>query len=263
MCLRQLKKIGEYDPSLNMSKDLPIIIVPARLASLRFPRKLLQEVKGTPLLIHTANRLIQVAPEFEIVFAVDGKELASVLSENGFEFIITDPELPSGTDRVFAANQKIQRSKVINVQADEPFVERDHIMSLVEAINRPGASMATLAVPFDTQENFYDRNQVKVVLDRSGFALYFSRSPIPQFREDSSFQGFLDAGYLPLKHLGLYGYTKDFLVKFSRTPLGKLENIEKLEQLRALEMGEKIAVSVVESGTIGIDVPEDLEKLDI
>ena len=245
-----------------MSQDLPVIIVPARLASVRFPRKLLQEVNGTPLLIHTANRLIEVAPEFDLVFAVDGKELASLLSENGFEFILTNPELPSGTDRIFAANQKIKRSKVINVQADEPLVERKHILSLVEAINRPGASMATLAVPFDSKENFHDRNQVKVVLDRSGFALYFSRSPIPQFREDSSFQNYLEADYRPLKHLGLYGYTEDFLCKFSQTPLGRLENVEKLEQLRALEMGEKIAVSVVESGTIGIDVPEDLEKLE-
>ena len=99
-----------------MSQDLPVIIVPARLASVRFPRKLLQEVNGTPLLIHTANRLIEVAPEFDLVFAVYGKELASLLSENGFEFILTNPELPSGTDRIFAANQKIKRSKVINVQ---------------------------------------------------------------------------------------------------------------------------------------------------
>jgi 3-deoxy-manno-octulosonate cytidylyltransferase (CMP-KDO synthetase) len=244
-----------------MTEELPIIIVPARLASVRFPRKLLQEVNGIPLIIHTARRLVDVAPEFDILFAVDGDELESVLSGNGFETIMTNPDHPSGTDRIFAANQKAQRAKVINVQADEPLVQRDHILSLAEAINRPGASMATLAVPFDNQEDFDDRNQVKVVLDRSGFALYFSRIPIPQFRESSSFQDFLVADYRPLKHLGLYGYTRDFLLKFSQTPQGKLEYIEKLEQLRALEMGENIAVSVVKSGTIGIDVPADLEKL--
>jgi 3-deoxy-manno-octulosonate cytidylyltransferase (CMP-KDO synthetase) len=244
-----------------MTEELPIIIVPARLASVRFPRKLLQEVNGIPLIIHTARRLVDVAPEFDILFAVDGDELESVLSGNGFETIMTNPDLPSGTDRIFAANQKAQRAKVINVQADEPLVQRDHILSLAEAINRPGASMATLAVPFDNQEDFDDRNQVKVVLDRSGFALYFSRIPIPQFRESSSFQNFLEADYRPLKHLGLYGYTRDFLLNFSQTPQGKLEYIEKLEQLRALEMGENIAVSVVKSGTIGIDVPEDLDKL--
>ena len=244
-----------------MTEELPIIIVPARLASVRFPRKLLQEVNGIPLIIHTARRLLDVAPEFDILFAVDGPELESVLSENGFATVITDPNLPSGTDRIFAANKKARRAKVINVQADEPLVQRDHILSLVEAINRPGASMATLAVPFDNQENFYDENQVKVVLDQSGFALYFSRIPIPQFRDSSSFKDFLETDYCPLKHLGLYGYTQDFLLKFSQTPQGKLEYIEKLEQLRALEMGEKIAVSVVKSGTIGIDIPEDLEKL--
>ena len=244
-----------------MTEELPIIIVPARLASVRFPRKLLQEVNGIPLIIHTARRLLDVAPEFDILFAVDGEELESVLSGNGFETIMTNPDLPSGTDRIFAANQNAQRSKVINVQADEPLVQRDHILSLVEAINRPGASMATLAVPFNNQEDFDDRNQVKVVLDRSGFALYFSRIPIPQFRESSSFQDFLEAASRARKHLRLYGYTRDFLLKFSQTPQGKLEYIEKLEQLRALEMGENIAVSVVKSGTIGIDVPKDLEKL--
>lgn len=246
-----------------MTENLPTIIVPARLASVRYPRKLLEEVNGVPLILLTAKRLRDIAPEFDTFFAVDGDELESVLVNNGFQTVRTSPDLPSGTDRIFEANQKLQRSKVINVQADEPLVSREHITSLLNAINRSEqSSMATLAVPFADDESFKDRNQVKVVLDQRGYALYFSRLPIPAFREKLNFDDFQKFEYKPLKHLGMYAYTGEFLEKFSNFPPTCLERIEKLEQLRALEMGVKISVSIVQSGTIGIDVPEDLRKLD-
>ena len=245
-----------------MNENLPTIIVPARLASERFPRKLLEPVSGVPLILHTAQRLNEIAPEFDTFFAVDGDELESVLTENGFQAIRTDPKLPSGTDRIFEANQTLQRSKVINVQADEPLVAREHIMSLVKAIDhKEGPPMATLAVPFSNAEDFKDKNQVKVILDQHGYALCFSRMPIPGFREKLSFEDFANFEYKPLKHLGMYAYTGDFLERFATSPTTCLERIEKLEQLRALEMGLKIAVSIVTSETIGIDVPEDLKKL--
>lgn len=244
-----------------MSDNLPTIIVPARLDSVRFPRKLLHVLHGIPLIIHTANRLQEVAGEFETIFAVDGAELETVLSSKGFKTIRTDPDLPSGTDRIAQANQELRKDAILNVQADEPLVQREHLLSLVEGLKRGNASMATLATPFRDSNDFEDENQVKVVLDQAGFALFFSRLPIPACRGSSHFNESKVSDFIPLKHLGLYGYHATFLEKFSRSPQGQLEKLEKLEQLRALEMGDSIAVSVVQQGTIGIDVPADLLKL--
>lgn len=241
---------------------LPTIIVPARLASTRFPKKLIQEINGLPLILHTANRLMDIASEFEVIFAVDGAILYDILKGAGFECIITEPELPSGTDRIAQANQKLGRSKIINVQADEPLVCRNHIISLAEAIENKDASLSTLATPFRDLESFQDPNNVKVVLDHSGFALFFSRSPIPHDRDNGNLQNINMQNLSPLKHLGLYAYTRDFLAKFPTLPTGNLEILEKLEQLRALEAGYKISVSVVDDDTIGIDVAEDLLKLE-
>ena len=121
--------------------------------------------------------------------------------------------------------------------------------------------MATLAVPFNNKEDFADKNQVKVVCDQNGYALYFSRLPIPGVRENLNFEDIAAIGYTPLKHIGMYAYTSELLEKFAQAPVSYLERIEKLEQLRALEIGHKISVSIVQSATIGIDVPEDLLKL--
>ena len=128
--------------------NLPTIIVPARLASTRFPKKLIQEVNGLPLILHTANRLQEVASEFEVIFAVDGTILHNILHGAGFECIITDDSLPSGTDRIAQANRTLGRSKIINVQADEPLVSRNHITSLAKGLAHEGASLSTLATPF-------------------------------------------------------------------------------------------------------------------
>jgi 3-deoxy-manno-octulosonate cytidylyltransferase (CMP-KDO synthetase) len=237
--------------------SLPTIIVPARLASSRFPRKLLADAGGMPLILRTAYRLQNQVPEYELFFAVDGEELAKPLDDAGFNTLITDPNLPSGTDRIAQANQTLQREVVLNVQADEPLVSRDHILALTKAIHKEGADLATLATPFLKQEDFMDPNQVKVVLDRSGFALMFSRSPIPYDREKGGqFNSF------SFKHLGLYGYRKSFLEDFAKIPAGELENLEKLEQLRALENGKRIAVEIVAHGTIGVDTREDLDAIE-
>lgn len=239
---------------------LPTIIVPARLASIRYPEKLLAELDGVPLILHTARRLRKIAPEFELFFAVDGEILSNVLKEDGFEAIATDPNLASGTDRIATANLQLGRDFVINVQADEPLVERLHIDSLIEGIDNAQKSMSTLATPFVNEDDFYDPNQVKVVVDQEGRALYFSRSPIPHSREHAKGK-FSLIDPIPLKHLGMYAYEKKFLQRFVNSPPGKLEKTEKLEQLRTLEMGLPIAVSIVDQGTVGIDVPSDLLKL--
>jgi len=237
--------------------SLPTIIVPARLASSRFPRKLLADAGGMPLILRTAYRLQDQVPEYELFFAVDGEELAKPLEDAGFCTLCTDPNLPSGTDRIAQANQTLRREVVLNVQADEPLVTRDHILALTKAIFKKGADLATLATPFLKQEDFTDPNQVKVVLDRSGFALMFSRSPIPYDREKGG-----QFNTLSLKHLGLYGYQKSFLEDFAKISAGDLEDLEKLEQLRALENGKRIAVEIVAHGTIGVDTREDLDAIE-
>jgi len=244
---------------MNTQINLPTIIVPARLASTRFPKKLIQKVQGKPLILWTAERIKEIAPEFDLFFAVDGKELQVILEDAGFSAIQTDPDLPSGTDRIAAANLEIKAPSVINVQADEPLVERKHIDSLVTALLPDRTSMSTLAVPFTEESDFLDPNQVKVILDSQGYAIYFSRAPIPFYRDTD---GIWEEKKTPLKHIGLYGYKASFLEQFCREEAGRLEKIEKLEQLRALEWGAKISVSVVSSPTIGIDSPEDFIKFE-
>ncbi len=242
------------------SKSPPVIIVPARLASVRFPRKLLADAGGKPLILRTAERVREQVPEYDLYFAVDGNELGNVLVDAGYQVIMTDPNLPSGTDRTAFANRILKREFVINVQADEPMVRRDHILLLVDGITQPGASISTIACRFQSNEDFQDPNQVKVVMDQNGFAMYFSRSPIPYDREKKADWSNANSNYA-YRHIGLYGYKRDFLENFISSERGELENIEKLEQLRALQGGFRIAVGITDFGSVGVDIPDDLEKL--
>jgi 3-deoxy-manno-octulosonate cytidylyltransferase (CMP-KDO synthetase) len=241
----------------QMSK-IPSIIVPARLASTRFPRKLLHEVRGKPIIVWTAERIRTVAPEFPLYFAVDDDALESCLNSAGFDVVRTCPDHPSGTDRLAEANASVGASAVINVQGDEPLVTGEQIRALAAGL-AGGAAMSTLAIAFNRPEDFSNPNQVKVVRDRAGMALYFSRSPIP-FARDTG--GTVDAAWLAkhrcYRHLGLYAYDADFLRAFSALEPGFLENIEKLEQLRAMEHGYRIHVGITDQPTIGIDAPEDI-----
>ena len=242
------------------ASPLPTIIVPARLASVRFPRKLLADAGGKPLILRTAERLRKEVPEYEVFFAVDGDELTQPLRDEGFEVLVTDPDLPSGTDRIAQANRILGRKTVINVQADEPMVERSHILALSDALDKENEVMATLAVPVAHEEDFLDPNQVKVVLDREGYALYFSRASIPHPR-DADEEQWSGADPFAYKHLGMYAYESSFLDSYSQREQGVLERVERLEQLRALELGFRIRVSIVAKTTIGVDLPEDLESL--
>ena len=167
------------------SKTSPTIIVPARLASVRFPRKLLADADGKPLILRTADRIRSQAPEFDLYFGVDGDELKNVLENAGHKVFLTNPALQSGTDRIAEVNQILKKKLVINVQAYEPMIEREHILLLSHALSRDDVSISTLASPFYNKDDFLDPNQVKVVLDNSDHALYFSRSPIPYAREAS------------------------------------------------------------------------------
>ena len=242
---------------VQMSK-MPSIIVPARLASTRFPRKLLFEVRGKPIILWTAERIRKVAPEFPLYFAVDDDALERCLSEAGFAAVRTRAEHPSGTDRLAEANADVGASEVINVQGDEPLVTGEQIRALAAGLEGE-AAIATLAVPFVRPQDFANPNQVKVVRDHKGYALYFSRSPMP-FARDTG--GQVDAAWLAqnrcFRHLGLYAYKAGFLSAFSSLKPGLLEQVEKLEQLRAMEHGYRINVGITDQATIGIDTPEDI-----
>lgn len=253
----------EVIPNQNCSMDSNIstvIIVPARLASVRFPKKLLADAGGKPLILRTADRIREQVPEFELYFAVDGDELKNILEDSGYNVILTNPDLPSGTDRIAAVNQILKKNFVINVQADEPMIEREHILLLTDALSSDDVSISTLASPFLTMKDFLDPNQVKVVLDDNNYALYFSRAPIPHAREQN-YQKVNKNFKLGLKHMGLYGYKKEFLEKFTSSQEGELEKIEKLEQLRALQFGYRIAVKITDKVSIGVDVPADMQKI--
>lgn len=236
----------------------PTIIVPARLASTRFPRKLLHPVRGKPLILWTAERIRAEAPAFPLWFAVDDEALAACLEGAGFRVVRTRTDHSSGTDRLAEANGVIGASAVINVQGDEPLVSGRQIRALAEGLG-DGAELATLANRFSEPADFHNPNQVKVVRDASGHALYFSRSPVPYPRDSG---GKADAAFLEangcFRHLGLYAYRAAFLELFTQLPPGMLERVEKLEQLRALEHGYRIRVALTEEATVGIDTPEDV-----
>lgn len=239
------------------------IIVPCRLESTRFPRKLLHQVRGKALLQWVAERIASVAPDYPLYFAIDDLRLREPLLSGGFQTLLTRADHASGTDRIAEANRSIKADYVINVQADEPLVSRAQIAMLAEAIQGQ-APMATLATAFTTAADFFSPNQVKVVLSRpTRRALFFSRSPLPFARD---LGGKVDDAWVKshpcYRHLGLYAYQADLLDRFSQLPLGDLEQVERLEQLRVLENGYPIACDLTDDPTIGVDTPEDAVKFE-
>jgi 3-deoxy-manno-octulosonate cytidylyltransferase (CMP-KDO synthetase) len=241
-----------------LASDLAII-VPARLASTRFPRKLLHEIGGKPLILLTAERIRDQVPDLPLVFAVDGPELATPLVRAGFTAVETAPDLPSGTDRVAAVNAQLGARIVINVQADEPMVTAGQIRQLVGLIGQ-GADLATLGAPLEHERDYLDPNCVKCIPDRQGRALWFTRAPVPWFRDrDGRFDAEAAREVPVLLHLGLYAYTATFLARIVALPEGRLERIERLEMLRAMEHGYPIRVGVTHEGHVGIDTLEQAE----
>lgn len=232
------------------------IIVPARIGSTRFPKKLLHRIKDKPVIVWTADRIKKEAPEFPLYFAVDHESLADVLRGEGYEAIMTDPAHTCGTDRIAEANRRLKATYVINVQADEPLVTGGQIRQLVDLIQQD-AEMATLGTPLRYDKDYRNPNHVKLVCDDNGDALYFSRAPIPYLREThGAFEAKVAGGIPVLIHLGLYAYTASFLERFCSLPPGKLEQVEKLEMLRAMERGHRIKVGVTKDALIEIDTPE-------
>jgi 3-deoxy-manno-octulosonate cytidylyltransferase (CMP-KDO synthetase) len=222
----------------------------------------LHQIKGKPLLCWVAEQIVRVAPDFDLWFAVDDPLLAGCLAPGRFRTILTRVDHASGTDRIAEANRTVQADHVINVQADEPLVSAEQISLLAKLIAGP-ADMATLATRFTAASDFRNPNQVKVVCDREGRALYFSRAPIPYPRDQGGEPDDPWVGANPcFKHLGLYAYKAALLEAFAGMPPGKLEEIERLEQLRVLENGREIAVGITSDPTIGVDTLEDARKFE-
>jgi 3-deoxy-manno-octulosonate cytidylyltransferase (CMP-KDO synthetase) len=203
-----------------------------------------------------------MAPNLDLWFAVDDPSLRDCLAPGGYRTVMTRIDHASGTDRIAEANRMVGADQVINVQADEPLVSARQLGLLRELIAGT-ADMATLATRFMSAEDFRNPNQVKVVCDRNGRARYFSRSPVPYPRDlGGAFDDAWVAAHPCYRHLGLYAYKAALLEEFARLPVGQLEEIERLEQLRVLENGREIAVGFTEDPTIGVDTPEDAEKFE-
>jgi 3-deoxy-manno-octulosonate cytidylyltransferase (CMP-KDO synthetase) len=212
--------------------------------------------------VWVAERIAAQAPDYPLWFAVDHQLLAECLEGAGFRPIMTDSSHNSGTDRIAEANRTVRASYILNVQADEPLVSAGQLQALARLI-QGNSPMATLCTPFKRIVDFYNANQVKVVKSNDGRALYFSRSRMPYSRDLGLT---IDDAWVVAnpcyKHLGLYAYRADFLEKFVALPPGQLEQIEKLEQLRALENGYSIAIEVTSDPSVGVDTLEDAKKFE-
>ena len=231
-----------------------VAVIPARFESARFPGKPLHLIAGKPLVQHVWERCQEARAFDEIIIATDDMRIVEVGFNFGARVALTGSEHPSGTDRVAEIARKLTKASLIfNVQGDEPLVAPELLRTLVRRLSKGSADMITAAVP-TSPEQATNPNAVKVVLSASGSALYFSRSPIPYFRS---------AGPIAvLKHLGIYGYRRKTLLRLVRLPPSSLEQVEQLEQLRALENGVNIRVIVSDSDSIGVDTPEDVERVE-
>lgn len=242
--------------------DLPaaksFVVIPARLASTRLPRKLLLRETGKTVLQHTYEQAKQARLPLGVCVATDHDEIAREVRSFGGKAVLTNPAHPSGTDRVAEiALHMPDVGILVNVQGDEPEIDPTAIDQLITLLLRdPDAELATLAVPIRDPERLFDPNCVKVTFDRTGRAMYFSRSPIPCMRDRDDT---LLAQEPPrfFQHVGIYAYRRDYLLKITSMPPSALEQIEKLEQLRVLEQGGKIVVGTIGRATRGIDTPED------
>lgn len=230
-----------------------MVVIPARYGSTRFPAKVLASETGKPLVQHVAERAGQAARVRGVVVATDDQRIVDALSPFGTRCVMTSPAHQSGTDRVAEAARGLLDDVdiVVNVQGDEPEIEPAVIDALVERLEKSDDDMATAATPFPAGADVADPNLVKVVTGLDGRAIYFSRSPVPFWRERSP--GDQPTYHL---HLGIYAYRREFLLQFASWPPTPLESAEKLEQLRALEHGRSIHVLTVAGATHGIDTPE-------
>lgn len=241
-----------------------VAIIPARYASSRFPGKPLYPILGKPMISWVVRAALGVKSLSGVYVATDSDEIAKAAAGAGGKAVMTSPECRTGTDRVAEAARKIDADIIINLQGDEPAFNPVNVERLVGLFGGPrGVRMATLARPAENAAELLSPDVVKVVCDGADDALYFSRSPIPYYRDawrgSDPGAAFPSGGVPPLVHLGVYGFLRESLFAFTALPAGKLEKAEELEQLRALEAGWKIRVALAEGPFArGVDSPEDV-----
>ncbi len=250
-----------------MPSDAIIGAIPARYASVRLPGKPLRRLAGRPLVEHVYRRCREVPSLSRVVVLTDDQRIAEAVAGFGGECEMTPASCASGTDRIAHAARRWEASAIVNIQGDEPLIDPAAVEAVARHLRQtPADSMVTLAAPI-SEHDFADPNVVKVVRDRRGYALYFSRAPIPYPRhEGSAARGPAARGPAArgpaerLAHVGIYGYRKDVLLRLAELEPTPLERSESLEQLRALENGIPIRVLEVESSEPGVDTLEDLAR---
>jgi 3-deoxy-manno-octulosonate cytidylyltransferase (CMP-KDO synthetase) len=244
--------------AITLPKPRSFVVIPARYASTRLPRKMLLRETGKTLLQHTYEAASAARKPAGVIVATDHPEIAREVERFHGDFVMTSPSCASGTDRVAEVARQMPRAEIlVNVQGDEPEMSPDNIDRVIDLLEQtPSAGMATLATRMPSAEQLANPACVKVVFDNLGRALYFSRSPIPFVRDPDHSRPFNDP---PLfhQHLGIYAYRRNTLLEVAALPPSALEQAEKLEQLRMLQSGGTILVAVVDHAASGIDTPAD------
>lgn len=262
-----------------------VVVIPARYASSRFPGKPLAAIMGKPMVQHVYERACESSLSDMVIVATDDVRVFQAVEAFGGTALMTSPVHQSGTDRVFEAIKDLQCDIVVNVQGDEPLIRGGIIDDCIRLLEDSRASMGTLKKRIASYAELFDYGVVKVVTNEEGFALYFSRAPIPYYRdhfgtttgnppESPVLKGLpaisglpelpelISRGIFVYKHIGIYSYRRDVLLSLSRLPPSTLESAERLEQLRALENGFKIKVKETTYETIGVDRPEDIWEVE-
>ncbi len=235
-------------------------IIPARYGSTRLPAKALAQVAGRPMIQRVYERAKQARVLEEVLVATDDERIADVVRRFGGNAVMTGSAHQSGTDRIAEVARQLDAQVILNIQGDEPLIHPEPIAAIAEfLLAHPAVPMATVMTTLTRTEDLANPNVVKVVVDQDGYALYFSRAPIPAVR-DSSLVTRHSSPYF--KHLGLYGYQRHFLLQFPTLTRTPLEQAEQLEQLRALEHGYKIRVLETTHDSIGVDTAEDLQRVE-
>lgn len=228
-----------------------IAVVPARYAATRFPAKLMQMLGDKTVIRHTYDNTVNTGLFDDVLVVTDSRIIFEEIASNGGNVVMSKKEHESGSDRIAEAVEDLDVDVIINVQGDEPFMEKQPLADLLNAFEDKNVQVASLMHEIHEEEQINNPNVVKVVTDLAGDALLFSRSPIP-FKRNT------EASVSYFRHIGVYGYRKSALLQFVKWPMSDLENIEKLEQLRYLENGVKIRMVKTSFSAIGIDTPEDL-----
>lgn len=230
-----------------------VAVIPARFGSTRLPGKALADIAGVPMIVRVWQQTRKARLLERVLIATDDERIGSAVRNAGGEVEMTASSHPSGTDRIAEVARRVPAEIYLNVQGDQPFVAPEDIDAVVSTMTaETSLSMATLGAPIVDLEEWRNPNKVKIVCDRQGYALYFSRSPIPFFRDGAG----VPRG--ALRHVAVYGYRRDFLLRFGTLASGDLEQTEKLEQLRAMEHGYRIRVIGSSAPSLEVDTPEDL-----